>query len=207
MNKIAMKLHICVIVLAMIFSTFVSLDIVYSATNEDGDVATLPVVSENTNGAGDLQLPTTAKVPENTTIANADKDNKPLVGDKTTANKTENYTSVNNKTTANKKDNNVVNKAKKLKTKVISATKKNKKAKNAKIVLKKIKNASGYQIKYSTNKKFKKFKKKSFKKNKFKLKKLKPGKKYYVKARTYVKTNGKKTYGLWSKAKRVKVKN
>lgn len=94
------------------------------------------------------------------------------------------------------------------KTKVRSATKAKKNAKKARIVLKKIKNATGYQIKYSTSKSFKKSKTKTktYKKNKFTIKKLKPGRKYYVKARAFAKVNGKKVYGAWSKKKAVKVK-
>ena len=40
-----------------------------------------------------------------------------------------------------------------------------------------------------------------------KLKKMKAGKKYYIKARAFVKgINGKKIYGAWTKAKRIKLK-
>jgi hypothetical protein len=40
-----------------------------------------------------------------------------------------------------------------------------------------------------------------------KLKKMKAGKKYYIKARAFVKgINGKKIYGVWTKAKRIKLK-
>lgn len=92
-----------------------------------------------------------------------------------------------------------------LNIKVISATKKSKKAKTAKIVLKKRKKAVSYQIRYSTSKKFKKYKTKTFKKNKITLKALKAGKKYYVKARAVGKLNGSKVYGKWTKRKTIKV--
>lgn len=70
---------------------------------------------------------------------------------------------------------------------------------------------SGYQIQYSTNKKFRKkgTKIKTVKKPsavKVTIKKLKAGKKYYVRIRTYKTVNGKDYYSGWSKAKTVKVK-
>jgi len=74
---------------------------------------------------------------------------------------------------------------------------------------KQTKQTKGYQIQYSTSKKFKGAKIKTIKKNKTTkvvLKKLKAKKTYYVRIRTY-KTVGKtKYYSAWSKAKRVKVK-
>ncbi len=75
--------------------------------------------------------------------------------------------------------------------------------------------ATGYQVQYSTNSKFKKSATKTVtvKKNKqtsSKISKLKSGKKYYVKVRTYktLKINGKSTkvYSAWSSVKSVKVK-
>ena len=80
--------------------------------------------------------------------------------------------------------------------------------KSIKITLKKIKTATGYQIKYSTSKKFGKKVTKTIntKKVKVTLKKLKPKKKYYVKARAYSSFEGSKVYGTWSKIKTVKVK-
>lgn len=93
------------------------------------------------------------------------------------------------------------------KTKISKAsrTKNNKKIK---ITLKKIKNAKGYQIKYSTSKKFGKKVTKTINSKKIKvtLKKLKAKKKYYIKARAYTKFYGEKIYGKWSKVKTVKVK-
>ena len=67
---------------------------------------------------------------------------------------------------------------------------------------------SGYQIQYSTNKKFKKGTKiKTVKKSnatKTTIKKLKAGKKYYVRIRTYKTVNGTNYYSAWSKSKSVK---
>lgn len=69
--------------------------------------------------------------------------------------------------------------------------------------------SDGYQVQYSTDKKFKKNvknvvigKKQTTKQT---IKKLKTGKKYYVRIRSYKKINGKKYYGTWSSKKTVKV--
>ena len=73
----------------------------------------------------------------------------------------------------------------------------------------KIKNSSGYEIQYSTSKKFKKAKKKTVKNGtatKKKIKKLKSGKTYYIRVRAYSVLSGKKTVSKWSKVKKVKVK-
>ena len=82
--------------------------------------------------------------------------------------------------------------------------------KSIKVTWKKVKGIKGYQIQYSTNKKFKKGNKtitvKSTKSTSATIKKLKSKKKYYVRMRTYKIVNGKKVYSAWSKAKSVKVK-
>lgn len=96
-----------------------------------------------------------------------------------------------------------------LKTSIKSATKKSKNAKKARIVLKKITKLKSvrYQIKYATNKKFKKAKVKTYKKCRITLKRLKAKKRYYVKARAYVKDNkNKKVYGKWTKRKQIRIK-
>ena len=82
---------------------------------------------------------------------------------------------------------------------------KNQKGKKAKVTLKKISDAAGYQVAYATNKKFKKAKKKETKKTSITLKKLKK-KKYFIKARAYKMADGKKVYGKWSKVKKIKIK-
>ena len=70
--------------------------------------------------------------------------------------------------------------------------------------------ASGYEIQYSTNKKFKSgVKTKKVSKNsttKMKISKLTKGKQYYVRIRAYKSTGGKKYYSKWSGAKSVKIK-
>ena len=74
---------------------------------------------------------------------------------------------------------------------------------------KKDKKADGYQVQYSTDKKFKKNVKSvnvSKKNTKATVKKLKKGKTYRVRVRSYKKINGKKYYSGWGKVKSVKVK-
>ena len=78
---------------------------------------------------------------------------------------------------------------------------------------KKSESVSGYQIQYSTDKKFKKnvrTKKCGKKKNSLTVSKLKAKKKYYVRMRKFrnVKKDGKKSriYGSFSKVKKVKVR-
>ena len=76
--------------------------------------------------------------------------------------------------------------------------------------------ASGYQVRYSTDKKFKKkVKTKEFTREKtisrgknleYKLTKLKKRKTYYVQVRSYIEKNGKKYFSDWSKAKKVRTK-
>lgn len=86
--------------------------------------------------------------------------------------------------------------------------------KQFKVTWKKISGVSGYQIQYSTDKKFKKNTKtatvKSSKTTSKTIKSLKSKKTYYVRVRTYktVKVNGKSTkvYSSWSSAKSVKTK-
>lgn len=76
-------------------------------------------------------------------------------------------------------------------------------------VKKQSKQTSGYQVQYSTSKKFKSPKTKSltsYKKTSLKVKKLKKHKKYYVRVRTYKKVGKAKYYSSWSSAKSVKTK-
>lgn len=74
---------------------------------------------------------------------------------------------------------------------------------------KKDKKADGYQVQYSTDKKFKKNVKSmnvSKKNTKATVKKLKKGKTYRVRIRSYKKIDGKKYYSGWGKVKSVKVR-
>lgn len=82
------------------------------------------------------------------------------------------------------------------------------KKKAIKVTWKKKKGVKGYQLQYSTSKKFKKAKKITIKKAKTTsktIKKLKAKKKYYVRIRTYIIVNGKKYYSKWSIAKNKKL--
>lgn len=70
-----------------------------------------------------------------------------------------------------------------------------------------VSDADGYQIRYSTNRKFKSgVKMVRTKANRKTIKKLKRKKKYYVQIRTYKKVNGKTVYGKWSEKKSAKIK-
>ena len=85
------------------------------------------------------------------------------------------------------------------------------KSKSFVVKWKKQKSVSGYQIQYSTNKKFTKktTKMKTVKKasaTSLTVKKLKAKKTYYVRVRTYKTVKGKQIVSKWSKAARVKTK-
>ncbi len=90
--------------------------------------------------------------------------------------------------------------------KVKSLKLKNQKGKKVKVTFKKIDGAAGYQVKYSTSKKFKNAKTKNTTKTSYTIKKLKKGKKYYVKVRAYNIVDGKKVYGSYSSVKKIKIK-
>ena len=80
---------------------------------------------------------------------------------------------------------------------------------NLTMKIKKIKKVSGYKVKLSQNKKFKKSKTYKIKKNQKTVKGLKQGKKYFVKVRAYkkikIKRKSKTVYGKWSKVKSMKI--
>lgn len=82
------------------------------------------------------------------------------------------------------------------------------KARKAKISIKKIAGAEGYQYKYSSTKNFKKGTVivKTTKKNVLITKKFKKNQKCYVKVRAYKTVNKVRVYGKWSKVKSVKIK-
>lgn len=91
---------------------------------------------------------------------------------------------------------------------VKKATKK-KSAKKLKVTLKRVNGASGYQVKVFKTKKIKKaLATKNVTNLKFTLKskKFKNKKKLYVRARAFVFDAGTKVYGIWSGAKKVKIK-
>lgn len=94
-----------------------------------------------------------------------------------------------------------------VKTKVskLSAAKKSLKV----TISKKSTQVTGYQIQYSTSKKFKSAKTKTiskYKTTKYTIKKLKAKKTYYVRVRTYKTVKGKKYYSSWSSYKSKKTK-
>ena len=70
--------------------------------------------------------------------------------------------------------------------------------KKVKISWTKVSDAKGYQVKWATNKSFKKAKKKFTSKSTITIKKLNKNK-YFVKVRAYKIVNGNKVYGKWSK--------
>ncbi len=79
--------------------------------------------------------------------------------------------------------------------------------KKAKVTIKRVKNAYGYQICYSTKKNMSGAKKKVTKKLSKTLTGLKSKKKYYVKVRAFKKdSTGNRVYGKWSAVKAVKIK-
>lgn len=108
------------------------------------------------------------------------------------------------KTNINKKKKSKVVTLKKQKIVKVSVSAK----KSVTIKWKKDKKASGYQVVYASNKKFKRAKKvwvKKKKTTKLKIKKWKK-KKMYVKVRSYKKNGKKKQYGKFSKTKKIRVR-
>ena len=88
----------------------------------------------------------------------------------------------------------------------VKAVKLTAKKKKLNVKWKKIGGATGYEVMYAKNNKFKGKKTVKVKKNKVTLKRLKSKKKYFVKVRAYKIVNGNKKYGKWSKTVKVKVK-
>lgn len=88
-------------------------------------------------------------------------------------------------------------------------TLKNQAGRKAKVTYKKVSGAAGYEILYSTNKKFtrKSTGKVMTKKTSYTIKKLKKGKTYYFKVRAYkLDKQNNKAYGPYSKVKKLKIK-
>ena len=82
-------------------------------------------------------------------------------------------------------------------------------SRKAKLKWKKCSKINGYQIQYSTSKKFKsnvKVKTVGKKKTSVILSGLKKNKTYYVRIRAYKASNGSKAYGKWSNARKIKIK-
>jgi hypothetical protein len=93
---------------------------------------------------------------------------------------------------------------------VIKSVKRSKSKKKMTVTIKKVKKADGYQIRYSTSKKFTKATTKKVKLSKNKIKKIlslqKAKKTYYVSVRVCRKVDGSNYYSGWSAAKTVKAK-
>lgn len=82
---------------------------------------------------------------------------------------------------------------------------KNVKKNKIKLTIKKVAGAKGYQVRYATNKKFKKAVVKTTTKRTYTIKKLKKNKTYYVQVRAFKKAGKVRKYGAWSNRKRVKI--
>jgi len=182
------------------------LDLYFGMGKCDGDAAA-------TNSAANITLSnvsfkTTTQIPDPNYNNGESTTNKTTLPseDKTTTNNgvttTNNgvTTTGNGVTTTSKV---VVSRPGKVSVKKVVRSKNNR---NIKINIKKVKGVTGYQIKYSTNKKLKKAKTVTTKSVKKTLKKLKK-KTYYIQVRAYVvKSCNVKVTGNWSKIKKVKVR-
>lgn len=109
----------------------------------------------------------------------------------------------------NQPGNNTVTISKPKKAKIVKLS--SPKKKSLKVTWKKDAKVSGYQIQYSTSKKFTSKKTKSviLKSNRYTtktIKKLSGKKTYYVRVRGYKKSRNTKVYGNWSSIKKIKVK-
>ena len=90
---------------------------------------------------------------------------------------------------------------------ITKLTAKNVKKKRVSLKWQKVAKAKGYQIQYALDRKFKKSRKtKNTSKTSYTIKKLKKKKTYYIRVRAYAIINGKKVYGNWCKAKKIKIK-
>ncbi len=176
MKELFKKIFLCVLSIVVMFMIVIGMKFTNAkADSQDGNIVIVTLPGE-TNG-GDIQITTT----KNNNITNGDTTNN-VNGDIPSGEETK-------KTKITKR------------AKIISIVRSAKKPTKAKLTIKKIKKISGYQIKYSTNKKLKKFKICTSAKNKITLKKLKAKRKYYVKARVYVKSGKQNVYGKWSRKK------
>ena len=86
----------------------------------------------------------------------------------------------------------------------VSSAKRTADGKKIKVSLKTVAAAGGYQVRYSTDKKYSKSKTKTLTttKNNVTVKKVSKSKKYYISARTYKVVNGKKYWSAWSSSKK-----
>ncbi|MFR8315652.1 family 16 glycosylhydrolase [Eubacterium ventriosum] len=168
------------------------LDLYFGMGKCDGDAAA-------TNSAANITL-SNVSFKTTTQIPDPNYNNGESTTNKTTLPSEEKTTTNNGVTTTSKV---VVSRPGKVSVKKVVRSKNNR---NIKINIKKVKGVTGYQIKYSTNKKLKKAKTVTTKSVKKTLKKLKK-KTYYIQVRAYVVKSGNvKVTGNWSKIKKVKVR-
>ena len=168
------------------------LDLYFGMGKCDGDAAA-------TNSAANITL-SNVSFKTTTQIPDPNYNNGESTTNKTTLPSEEKTTTNNGVTTTSKV---VVSRPGKVSVKKVVRSKNNR---NIKINIKKVKGVTGYQIKYSINKKLKKAKTVTTKSVKKTLKKLKK-KTYYIQVRAYVVKSGNvKVTGDWSKIKKVKVR-
>lgn len=132
--------------------------------------------------------------------------NNPVIPNPSNGNGNGNGTNGNENVT-NPNPNNTTPSVKPVTVKKTTCSAKNRKGK-LKITWKKKSGINGYQVQYSTNKKFKNAKTKTIKNVRTTsktYKAIKKGKKHYVRVRCYKVVNGKKYYSGWSKVKKVKM--
>lgn len=141
------------------------------------------------------------KVPETPTQENTSNVNK----ETTTRSNSQEETTIHTNPATGNSETKKVSVIKLKKAKIIKA-KRSTNGKKISITLSKVKGAIGYQIRYATDKKFKKSIKRTTKNQKYTIKKLKAKKTYYIQVRAYQVINGKKKYGAWSNKKKVKHK-
>lgn len=182
------------------------LDLYFGMGKCDGDAAA-------TNSAANITL-SNVSFKTTTQIPDPNYNNGESTTNKTTLPSEEKTTTNNGVTTTNNEVTTtgngvtttskvVVSRPGKVSVKKVVRSKNNR---NIKINIKKVKGVTGYQIKYSTNKKLKKAKTVTTKSVKKTLKKLKK-KTYYIQVRAYVvKPGNVKVTGNWSKIKKVKVR-
>lgn len=182
------------------------LDLYFGMGKCDGDAAA-------TNSAANITL-SNVSFKTTTQIPDPNHNNGESTTNKTTLPSEEKTTTNNGVTTTNNgvtttgngvttTSKVVVSRPGKVSVKKVVRSKNNRKIK---INIKKVKGVTGYQIKYSTNKKLKKAKTVTTKSVKKTLKKLKK-KTYYIQVRAYVVKSGNvKVTGDWSKIKKVKVR-
>lgn len=169
-----------------------------------------PSYAEMTTNNGNSGNNSTTNNGNNSTTNNGNSGNNSTTNNGNAGNNETNNSNINNTditnnvSDVNNIDNISIQQIQNSKTKIISA--KSKKKRSVKIIIKKQTNVTGYVIKYSTNKKYYGYNTKQIKKNIYNLKKLSSNKKYYFKVRAYIKQDGKKIYGKWSKSKKVRVK-